>query len=94
MYVDNYMYVIFCFVCVHVCVCLWVGGWVRVCVRAFVCVRACVCVCVCVRARARVYVWVFSPLKASVLHTVVSVSLQTIIFREKRIALLYAPQST
>ena len=35
----------------HVCmsVCVFVGGWVCVCVGVCVCVWACVCVCVCAR---------------------------------------------
>jgi len=36
------------FVNVSVCLCMWVGGLVLLCVCAFVCVCVCVFVCVCV----------------------------------------------
>ena len=57
-------------VCVRVCGCGWMGGWVRVCVCmgacgvcvcvcACVCMGACgVCVCVCMRACVHMYVCV------------------------------------
>ena len=36
-----------CSVCVHVCVCVWVGAYVCVCVHVCVCGCMCVCVGVC-----------------------------------------------